>query len=258
MAGGKRRRAARHAALGGALCCAAAALAPVGAPLCARSAFVAGVPQRRSASSSAGWRGRGAADELPPHARRLFGGPGGQPGRPNPYGGGGGGPGLQEPPWLGTAFFAAIILSFIPGPWQIILSPIISIINLFYMFKFGIFLLAIAAVFGLQWYFENTTLSAGCPNCGNAMLGPKGEPFQCGFCGTMLEAKDDAFIPYFKSGQAEKTPFETMQDFAQQAAKTASEAAPTESTVVGKTGGPSRPGGRPGKKPGQVVDVEVL
>eukprot|EP00439_Symbiodinium_sp_Y106_P080379 s725_g19.t1 len=39
----------------------------------------------------------------------TFGGPGG-PGR---------GPPLAEPEWLGTAFFALIVLSFIPGPWQV-------------------------------------------------------------------------------------------------------------------------------------------
>lgn len=248
MAVGRRTRGARRVALGGALCCVAATLAPADAG----SSFVAGASQRWAAPGAAHAR----ALELSPLTRQVFGGGGGRPGGAQTGGGGGPG-GFEEPPWLGTFFFGAIILSFIPGPWQVILSPIISIINAFYMFKFGIFLLGIAAIFGLNWYFENSTLEGQCPNCGAMQRGPKGEPFGCGFCGQVLETKDDKFIPYFKSGEAEKTAFEQMQEAAKKAATTAKESV-AEATGSSSTTATAKTSGKPGKKPAQVVDVEVL
>mmetsp|Transcript_68521 Transcript_68521/g.107830 ORF Transcript_68521/g.107830 Transcript_68521/m.107830 type:complete len:242 (+) Transcript_68521:76-801(+) len=167
--------------------------------------------------------------------RAAFGG-----GRP-----GGRGP-LAEPEWLGSLFFGLIILSFIPGPWQVILSPIIGLINLFYMFKFGIFLLAIAAIFGLQWYFEATTMEGQCPSCGALQRGPKNEPFNCAMCGLELEAKDEQFVRYMKSGQAPQNPFEQIKDMAQQAAEQTSSAKPPASPKSKK------------KSNTEVVDVEVL
>lgn len=156
---------------------------------------------------------------------------------------------MAEPEWLGTAFFALIVLSFIPGPWQIILSPIISLINLFYMFKFGIFLLAIAAIFGLQWYFEATTTEGQCPGCGVLQRGSNTEPFNCGMCGLELEVKDGQFVRYMKSGQAPQTPFEQIRDFAKQAAETKPppKASPKASSAGKKKSSSS-----------EVVDVEVI
>lgn len=187
--------------------------------------------------------------------RSAAGRPWGNTGRPNPdmrtqraaFGGGRPGPRgpMAEPEWLGSLFFGLIILSFIPGPWQVILSPIIGLINLFYMFKFGIFLLAIAAIFGLQWYFEATTTEGQCPQCGALQRGSKNEPFNCGMCGTELEVKDDQFVRYMKSGQAPQNPFEKIKDMAQEAAeKQVSKAAPASPKSK--------------KKPSEVVDVEVL
>lgn len=184
-----------------------------------------------------------------PHARQMYGrgGPGG-------LGGGGGGP-VQEPAWLGTAFFALVILSFIPGPWQIVLGPIISLINLFYMFKFGIFLLGIAAVFGLSWWFDMTTLEGQCPRCGTFQRGPKGDPFNCLACGEDLEAKDDVFVRYVKSGKVEGSAFEQLKDFASEAATKARSAGPAAAPP-----GPSSSSGgpKPPRKGTEVVDVEVV
>ncbi|CAE7250729.1 unnamed protein product [Symbiodinium natans] len=157
---------------------------------------------------------------------------------------------MAEPEWLGTAFFALIVLSFIPGPWQVILSPIISLINLFYMFKFGIFLLAIAGIFGLQWYFEATTTEGQCPGCGVLQRGSKTEPFNCGMCGLELEVKDGQFVQYRKSGQAPQTPFEKMRDFAKQAAETKPPPKPSAPKA-------SRTGSKKSSS-AEVVDVEVL
>jgi len=159
---------------------------------------------------------------------------------------------MAEPEWLGTAFFAAIVLSFIPGPWQVILSPIIGLINLFYMFKFGIFLLAIAAIFGLQWYFEATTTEGQCPGCGVLQRGSNTEPFNCGMCGLELEVKDGQFVRYMKSGQAPQTPFEQVRDFAKQKAAEAQAARPSS---------PKPPSSGPSSRKSStadVVDVEVL
>lgn len=175
--------------------------------------------------------------------RQLFG----RPGPPSPGGG------FQEPPWLGTAFFAAIILSFIPGPWQIILSPIISLVNLFYMFKFGIFLLGIAALFGLQWWFDATTAEGQCPRCGTIQRQTKSEPFGCAMCGEALEFKDGQFIRYVKSGKVPGSPFEQMRDFAREAtSKTQSK--PFEQAQEQSAGVPiSKP-----KPKVEIVDAEVL
>eukprot|EP00930_Biecheleria_cincta_P024631 TRINITY_DN17614_c0_g1_i3.p1 TRINITY_DN17614_c0_g1~~TRINITY_DN17614_c0_g1_i3.p1 ORF type:complete len:243 (-),score=36.67 TRINITY_DN17614_c0_g1_i3:147-875(-) len=162
------------------------------------------------------------------------------------FGGRGRGP-MAEPEWLGTAFFGIILLSFIPGPWQIILSPIISLINLFYMFKFGIFFLGIAAVFGMQWYLDSTTCEGMCPNCGTPQRGSKSEPFGCPVCGEALEVKDDTFVRYLKSGKAESTPYEAVRDFAKQAVERQA-----------STANPSTSSGMAGKKKIEVVDVEVL
>lgn len=152
---------------------------------------------------------------------------------------------MAEPEWLGTAFFGIILLSFIPGPWQIILSPIISLINLFYMFKFGIFFLGIVAVFGLQWYIDSTTCEGLCPKCGTPQRGSKSEPFDCAACGEALEVQNDVFVRYMKSGKAESTPYEAVRDFAKQAVE---REAPSPKSSSG-----------PGKKKGvDVVDVEVL
>ncbi|CAJ1452516.1 unnamed protein product, partial [Effrenium voratum] len=159
--------------------------------------------------------------------------------------GGGRGAPIGEPEWLGTLFFGLIVLSFIPGPWQIILSPIIGLINLFYMFKFGIFLLAIAAIFGLQWYFEATTCEGQCPGCGVLQRGTKTEPFNCGMCGLELEAKDGQFVRYMKSGEAPKNPFEKVRDFAQEKAAEV-KAKPSPASPKTKKGAST------------VVDVEVL
>lgn len=183
----------------------------------------------------------------------MYGGGPGFGGRPG--GLGGGGP-LQEPNWLGTAFFAAIILSFIPGPWQIILGPIISLINLFYMFKFGIFLLFIAGVFGIGWWFDMTTLEGQCVRCGTIQRGPKGEPFQCVACGEDLEAKDGAFVRYVKSGKAPGSAFDQLKDFAKEAGskvRGASSAASVETVerVAGRDASVA-------KKNVDVIDAEVL
>lgn len=171
--------------------------------------------------------------------------------------GGGGG----EPPWLGTAFFAAIVLSFIPGPWQIILGPIISVINLFYMFKFGIFFLGIAAIFGLQWWVNATTMEAQCPRCGVPQRAPKNEPFNCLSCGVQLEAKDEVFVPYVKSGKAPGSAFDQLRDFAAEAAASAAPKASSQQQAppgtVGQTS--KRPSGAKGPgKAVEVIDAEVL
>ncbi|CAK9004192.1 unnamed protein product [Durusdinium trenchii] len=183
-----------------------------------------------------GSTGLSAPRTLRETARPAFGG------RP-----GGRGPGpVAEPEWLGSLFFGLIILSFIPGPWQVILSPIIGLINLFYMFKFGIFLLAIAAIFGLQWYFEATTMEGQCPGCGALQRASNSEPFNCAMCGLELEAKDGQFVRYMKSGQAPQSPFEKIRDMAEQAA---------EKTTPAK---PKPPSPKSKKSSSEVVDVEVL
>jgi len=177
----------------------------------------------------------------------MYGGPGG--GRP-------GGGGMQEPSWLGTAFFAAIILSFIPGPWQIILSPILSLINLFYMFKFGIFILGIAAVFGIQWWFDYTTCEGVCPRCSIPQRAPKGEPFNCLQCGIDLEVEGEQFIPYMKSGKAPSSnPFDTLKDFAAEAQAAAAKQKPKSPAAAPVS---SSPGRGPPKKPVEIIDAEVL
>lgn len=157
---------------------------------------------------------------------------------------------MGEPAWLGTAFMGIILLSFIPGPWQVILSPIIGLINLFYMFKFGIFLLGIAAIFGLQWWFSATTQEGQCPRCGMPQRGSKNEPFNCMACGEELEAKDGVFVRYVKSGKAPGSPFEQLKDLAKEAAAKANAgkapAGPTTSSPASKV------------KQAEVIDVEVL
>jgi len=170
-------------------------------------------------------------------------------------GGGGGGP-MQEPAWLSTAFFGLIILSFIPGPWQIVLGPIISVINMFYMFKFGIFLLGIAAIFGFSWWFDMTTCEGQCPRCGTFQRGPKGDPFQCLACGEDLEVKDDVFIRYVKSGKVAGSAFDQLKDLASEAA-TKAKSSSTVSTSV-SSGPASSSGGPKPRKDAEVVDVEVV
>jgi len=163
---------------------------------------------------------------------------------------------VQEPAWLGSAFFFLIILSFIPGPWQVVLGPIIGIINLFYMFKFGLFLLAIVAVFGVSWWFENTTMEGQCPRCGFLQRGPKGEPFGCVACGETLEAKDNAFVRYVKSGKVQGNAFDQLRDLAAEAAAKASE---SKGKTAASTPGQAKAAKGPGpKKDVEVVDVEVL
>jgi len=191
-----------------------------------------------------------------------MGGPGGR---------GGGGP-MQEPDWLSTAFLAAFVLSFIPGPWQIILGPIISVINMFYMFKFGIFFLGIAAVFGVSWWFDMTTCESQCPRCGTFQRGPKGDPFQCLACGEDLEAKDDVFVRYVKSGKVEGSAFDQLKDFAQEATTRAASRTTTSASSPSSPASPSSGGGGGGggpaggaskgpggpKRDAEVVDVEVV
>jgi len=205
-------------------------------------------PARQHDGAVAGWSAPHGTQ--PPLVTRHF-----YSGRGGPPAGGG------EPPWLGTAFFAAIVLSFIPGPWQIILGPIISVINLFYMFKFGLFFLGIAAIFGLQWWFNATTIEAQCPRCGIPQRASKTEPFQCLSCGVQLEAKDEVFVPYVKSGKAPGTAFDQLRDFAAEAAaqaasKTSSKQQASTSSVGQTSQRPSSPKG-PGKAV-EVIDAEVL
>jgi len=186
-----------------------------------------------------GVRGKRNQTPIPSHVCRTFGG-GGRPGPP-----------AEEPPWLGTAFLAAIVLSFIPGPWQIVLNPIISLINLFYMFKFGLFILAFAAIFGLQWWFDATTQEGQCPNCLSPIRGSKTEPFQCFACGEELELKDDVFVRYVKSGKVDGSAFDQLGDFVKEAAskaKTKKESSSSTSTGPGSSRTKSE----------KVVDVEIL
>ncbi|CAE8603308.1 unnamed protein product [Polarella glacialis] len=144
----------------GAACCLASR--------CSNSTSDAGFVAARRSSGTAGIGGlreisRGSKVR-PPHVRQMFGG-----GRPGGGGGGGGeGGGID----LSTIFFGAIILSFIPGPWQMITGPILSILNAFYMFKFGIFLLGIAAVFGFSWWVDATTAEGQCPSAPLSLLSP--------------------------------------------------------------------------------------
>eukprot|EP00929_Paragymnodinium_shiwhaense_P114710 TRINITY_DN83193_c0_g1_i1.p1 TRINITY_DN83193_c0_g1~~TRINITY_DN83193_c0_g1_i1.p1 ORF type:complete len:304 (-),score=63.88 TRINITY_DN83193_c0_g1_i1:102-1013(-) len=203
----------------------------------------------------------------PAHVRNLFGGPGaGMAGRgaPGAYGGGGGMGGAGgEPPWLGTAFLALVVLSFIPGPWQIITSPILSLINMFYMFKFGIFILGIAAVFGLQWWIDQTTCEGQCPACGLAQRGAKQEPFNCMMCGEVLEYKDERFQRYVKSGKVPGSAFEQAGDFMRQAAEEAAKKAAEQSPPPPKPPSASSTSGSSQGKKGppkstNVVDAEVL
>ncbi|CAE8678539.1 unnamed protein product [Polarella glacialis] len=228
----------------GAACCLASR--------CSNSTSDAGFVAARRSSGTAGIGGlreisRGSKVR-PPHVRQMFGG-----GRPGGGGGGGGeGGGID----LSTIFFGAIILSFIPGPWQMITGPILSILNAFYMFKFGIFLLGIAAVFGFSWWVDATTAEGQCPNCGTPQRASKSEPFGCEACGEELEFKDDMFVRYVKSGKAPGSPFEQMRDFAKEASKAASKEKETEVS----TGTPSSSSIGPSKrkKDVEVVDAEVL
>jgi len=202
-------------------------------------------PARQHDGAVAGWSAPHGTQ--PPLVTRHF-----YSGRGGPPAGGG------EPPWLGTAFFAAIVLSFIPGPWQIILGPIISVINLFYMFKFGIFFLGIAAIFGLQWWVSATTMEAQCPRCGMPQRASKSDPFQCISCGVQLEAKDEAFVPYVKSGKAPGSAFDQLRDFAAEAASKAGSQKQQKASPA--SSGPASPGakkGGPGKAV-EVIDAEVL
>lgn len=160
-----------------------------------------------------------------------------------------------EPQWFSTAFFALIILSFIPGPWQIITGPIISVINTFYMFKFGLFFLGIAAVFGLQWWVDFTTAEGQCPQCSFPQRGSKSEPFQCPMCGEQLEYKDEVFVMYKKSGKVPGSTFEQFGDFVKEAAKAAPQAPPTTNAA----GSEAVTGSSRAKKGAtEVVDAEVL
>lgn len=176
---------------------------------------------------------------------------------------GGGGP-LEEPQWFGTAFFALIILSFIPGPWQIITNPILQLFNLFFLFKLAIPLLGIAALFGFQQWFNFTTAESFCPNCRTPQRAPKNEPFQCIACGEELEFNEDSetFVPYKKSGQVPGSTFEQFGDFVKKAATkvqsstTASSSRSSPSPGGGPGGGPPGPPGR--TKNVEVVDAEVL
>lgn len=123
---------------------------------------------------------------------------------------------------------------------------------MFYMFKFGIFLLGIVVVFGASWWFEQTTLEGECPRCNTFQRGPKNEPFQCLACGEDLESKGDSFIKYVKSGKVQGGAWDTLQDTIKEARGNATvpmDAPPSSSS------GSSRP---PPKKDVQVVDVEVV
>jgi len=159
-------------------------------------------------------------------------------------------PPQPQGPDFGTIFLVLIVLSFIPGPWQVITNPLLNLINLFYMAKFSLFLLAILAAFGFGWWIEQTTAQGQCPNCGAVQVGSKSEPFQCQYCGEDLQFKDEVFQRYVKSGKVEGTAFDKLGDFVQEAAKSVKKATPTTSS----SGSPSSSK----KKPVEVVDAEVL
>lgn len=161
----------------------------------------------------------------------------------------------ERPSSTGLLFAVVLFLSFIPGPWQVITGPILSIMNFFFMAKFGLFFLGILAVFGLQWWSDFTTQEAACPSCGAVQRGPKSESFGCVFCGEELEAKEGQFVRYKKSGTVKDT-FEQIRDFAKEAAAAAARREP-EATPVSATS-PASPLNPPRKSLGEVIDVEVL
>eukprot|EP00931_Biecheleriopsis_adriatica_P007846 TRINITY_DN109099_c0_g1_i1.p1 TRINITY_DN109099_c0_g1~~TRINITY_DN109099_c0_g1_i1.p1 ORF type:complete len:252 (-),score=46.22 TRINITY_DN109099_c0_g1_i1:237-992(-) len=214
-----------------------------------------GTRPTRQQETLAGWRG---GSNCPPHLRQTFSG-----GGPGLRGGLSGG-GKPEPPWISIALLAAIVLNFFPGPWHIILDPILGLISAFYSFLFTsillIPLLLFAAVFAFSWYVENqleTICEGTCPACGTQQVGTKNGPFPCQGCGVDLEVKDDEFIKYVKSGKAPSTPLEQMEEFAKQAAKKgedlSSKASKASSSVEVVDVEPTKK-----KSKSDVIDVDVL
>lgn len=173
------------------------------------------------------------------HVRHMYGGgfPGGRPGGMQ---GGfpGGRPGMPQPGGgidFGTIFLGLVVLSFIPGPWQIILGPLFNLINLYYIFKFLGFFIPVALIGGLAAWQNFTTIEAQCPQCGFPQRGPKDDPFQCMNCGEQIKAEGEIFTKYMKSGAVPKTPVENIQDFVSQARAPQPKAAkgpPSKSDVV--------------------------
>lgn len=89
-----------------------------------------------------------------------------------------------------------------------ILDPIISLLNLFYLAKLGGFLLFAVGLFGYMWWVEATSIEGACPRCGAVQQGSTVEPFQCASCGIDLEASGQKFVRYVKSGAVSSNAFE--------------------------------------------------
>lgn len=121
----------------------------------------------------------------------------------------------QEPRWLEVAFFLLMCLSYFPGPWQRVLDPIVSLINIFYLAKFSVVAFIIAGGVGYLLWTEVTTVEGMCPSCGALQPGSTVEPFQCVECGQHLEAEGEAFALYRKSGAVQESGidwFRTLRD----------------------------------------------